>query len=65
MMPQMGIDGAVLKSSKKKEEESKENIPDDSNSDSDGSEHNIFGSNQVVLSKEMRQNLGLGEDSHR
>ena len=35
-----------------------------SDSDSDeGSEHNIFGKNKIIISREIRQNLGLEEDT--
>jgi hypothetical protein len=37
-------------------------VKQDSDSDNDGSEHNIFGSKQFVLSQDMKQKLGLTED---
>lgn len=55
MLSKGAIDGIVLKNSRKSiecNESSKENNNAQSESDSDeGSEHNIFGSNQIVISK--------------
>lgn len=37
-------------------------VKQDSDSDNDGSEHNIFGSKQFVLSQDLKQKLGITED---
>jgi len=64
-MSMKGIDGIVIrnhKNSLEKDEVINDRSPSDSDSD-EGSEHNIFGKNKIVISKEIRENLGLGEDS--
>jgi len=35
-----------------------------SDSESEGSEHNIFGSKRFVMSQDIKQKLGLNDDSH-
>lgn len=37
-------------------------VKQDTDSDSEGSEHNIFGSKQYVMSQDLRQKLGFTED---
>ena len=51
MMQKNGIDGVVIKKKKQsaEDERDKENVKNDSDSD-EGSEHNIFGSKQFVIS---------------
>lgn len=64
------IDGHILPSKKRKSIEqndhpASENIDEikhNSDSDNEGSEHNIFGSKQFLLSQDLKQKLGLTED---
>lgn len=60
-LSKMSIDGPVLRhdpSSDRIKENDQENQSVDSDEDN-GSSHNIYGSQQFVLSKEIRENFGL------
>jgi hypothetical protein len=39
-------------------------VKQDSDSESEGSEHNIFGSKRFVMSQDIKQKLGLTDDHH-
>ena len=59
-MKRESIDGKYLKGSKERLENEKENYREEKDdSDEEGSQYNIYGNQQVNISKELRQNLGL------
>jgi hypothetical protein len=39
-------------------------VKQNSDSDSEGSEHNIFGSKRFVMSQDLKQKLGFTDDNH-
>ena len=63
MMQRESIDGKFIKGSKERLENEKENHREEKDdSDEEGSQYNIYGNQQVNISKELRQNLGLSSE---